>query len=107
MIRRPPRTTRTDTLFPYTTLFRSIGIADRNVPEAELDEAAERWAAELAAGPTSAFAAIKRLTEQAPTNDLEHQLDRETEEIVALARRPDVAAAIAAIAARAKPVFEG
>src|SRR3546814_18196217 len=25
MIRRPPRSTRTDTLFPYTTLFRSDG----------------------------------------------------------------------------------
>src|SRR3546814_7673286 len=24
MIRRPPRSTRTDTLFPYTTLFRSV-----------------------------------------------------------------------------------
>src|SRR3546814_6961141 len=30
MIRRPPRTTRTDTLFPYTTLFRS-GLADQQV----------------------------------------------------------------------------
>src|SRR3546814_19947741 len=33
MIRRPPRSTRTDTLFPYTTLFRSVelrlGIAAR------------------------------------------------------------------------------
>src|SRR3546814_963010 len=28
MIRRPPRSTRTDTLFPYTTLFRSIGDLD-------------------------------------------------------------------------------
>src|SRR3546814_7150861 len=27
MIRRPPRSTRTDTLFPYTTLFRSHGRA--------------------------------------------------------------------------------
>src|SRR3546814_9801318 len=27
MIRRPPRSTRTDTLFPYTSLCRSIGIA--------------------------------------------------------------------------------
>src|SRR3546814_10879239 len=27
MIRRPPRSTRTDTLFPYTTLFRSQGLA--------------------------------------------------------------------------------
>src|SRR3546814_3672246 len=26
MIRRPPRSTRTDTLFPYTTLFRSDGV---------------------------------------------------------------------------------
>src|SRR3546814_18130246 len=27
MIRRPPRSTRTDTLFPYTTLFRSMRLA--------------------------------------------------------------------------------
>src|SRR3546814_11283298 len=26
MIRRPPRSTRTDTLFPYTTLFRSVSL---------------------------------------------------------------------------------
>src|SRR3546814_11863592 len=26
MIRRPPRSTRTDTLFPYTTLFRSVAV---------------------------------------------------------------------------------
>src|SRR3546814_4859362 len=26
MIRRPPRSTRTDTLFPYTTLFRSVAL---------------------------------------------------------------------------------
>src|SRR3546814_4309325 len=30
MIRRPPRSTRTDTLFPYTTLFRSGGRSDRH-----------------------------------------------------------------------------
>src|SRR3546814_10995050 len=29
MIRRPPRSTRTDTLFPNTTLFRSPGVDDR------------------------------------------------------------------------------
>src|SRR3546814_498940 len=29
MLRRPPRSTRTDTLFPYTTLFRSVdGLAE-------------------------------------------------------------------------------
>src|SRR3546814_17783683 len=34
MIRRPPRSTRTDTLFPYTTLFRS--------PDVDLDPATDR-----------------------------------------------------------------
>src|SRR3546814_18006604 len=28
MVRRPPRSTRTDTLFPYTTLFRSFLVGD-------------------------------------------------------------------------------
>src|SRR3546814_10230583 len=31
MIRRPPRSTRTDTLFPYTTLFRSVLLRCRGV----------------------------------------------------------------------------
>src|SRR3546814_10121604 len=47
MIRRPPRSTRTDTLFPYTTLFRSL--LDAGVPvQALRDELAklgvEGWA---------------------------------------------------------------
>src|SRR3546814_16979294 len=34
MIRRPPRSTRTDTLFPYTTLFRSrLGLGDELLHE--------------------------------------------------------------------------
>src|SRR3546814_1316602 len=33
MIRRPPRSTRTDTLFPYTTLFRSRGGIARCHPD--------------------------------------------------------------------------
>src|SRR3546814_18477564 len=32
MIRRPPRSTRTDTLFPYTTLFRSDEVTDTLSP---------------------------------------------------------------------------
>src|SRR3546814_20377742 len=34
MIRRPPRSTRTDTLFPYTTLFRSADVytLDNSLP---------------------------------------------------------------------------
>src|SRR3546814_182891 len=35
MIRRPPRSTRTDTLFPYTTLFRSVVVRLAIDPPAE------------------------------------------------------------------------
>src|SRR3546814_18359593 len=38
MIRLPPRSTRTDTLFPYTTLFRS-GIGPQDVDVVELHDA--------------------------------------------------------------------
>src|SRR3546814_1552746 len=48
MIRRPPRSTRTDTLFPYTTLFRSVAelvtyvldqpLSERVVSENELSD---------------------------------------------------------------------
>src|SRR3546814_14039573 len=36
MIRRPPRSTRTDTLFPYTTLFRSLHF-DRGLESVDFD----------------------------------------------------------------------
>src|SRR3546814_17828353 len=40
MIRRPPRSTRTDTLLPYTTLFRSlVGMVDDEVLGADRREA--------------------------------------------------------------------
>src|SRR3546814_11440333 len=38
MIRRPPRSTRTDTLFPYTTLFRSQAKALEIVDEVFVDD---------------------------------------------------------------------
>src|SRR3546814_6012877 len=44
MIRRPPRSTRTDTLFPYTTLFRSLSSACGRLSEK---------------APTTAFAFVK------------------------------------------------
>src|SRR3546814_19338780 len=36
MIRRPPRPTRTDTLFPYTTLFRAKFVGDLSKPAVDL-----------------------------------------------------------------------
>src|SRR3546814_12669433 len=38
MIRRPPRSTRTDTLFPYTTLFRSAEVAEQNLAVVEVQQ---------------------------------------------------------------------
>src|SRR3546814_1913390 len=59
MIRRPPRSTRTDTLFPYTTLFRSmLGIvllSDQTAPDQFIGKALDRLArvAQAAADPRS------------------------------------------------------
>src|SRR3546814_11800175 len=80
MIRRPPRSTRTDTLFPYTTLFRSIvteqwpevlnglgqtdAVARRNLM---FDGLARRWRDDpppgfvIAAGITTSAPAVGRL----------------------------------------------
>src|SRR3546814_4750632 len=52
MVRRPPRSTRTDTLFPYTTLFRSPeAVARAGIPERRLyEQVAGRMAGEGGSG---------------------------------------------------------
>src|SRR3546814_6333061 len=60
MIRRPPRSTRTDTLFPYTTLFRSaevdagfdgdLGMLDPEAPAVALGQAQQHGVAALRQG---------------------------------------------------------
>src|SRR3546814_9178468 len=57
MIRRPPRSTRTDTLFPYTTLFRSIGEPAVAVA-LELDALAARQLREFGQGKDEQFAVV-------------------------------------------------
>src|SRR3546814_4215791 len=51
IIRRPPRYTRTDTLFPYTTLFRSLRLAgaqDKLRPSRHpIDPTLRRWVSRL------------------------------------------------------------
>src|SRR3546814_9730984 len=56
MIRRPPRSTRTDTLFPYTTLFRSV------VAQSAPAWADARAAARCAAQPGIRQTGIRRMT---------------------------------------------
>src|SRR3546814_15202046 len=50
MIRRPPRSTRTDTLLPYTTLFRSDGIGVAEDLQALVGDLADDPDAEARAG---------------------------------------------------------
>src|SRR3546814_18504985 len=62
MIRRPPRSTRTDTLFPYTTLFRSKEIVivevEARVDGDRRDEAARREFVDIGNALVAHFGAI-------------------------------------------------
>src|SRR3546814_12311064 len=51
MIRRPPRSTRTDTLFPYTTLFRSYSFVMLNLFQHPWPDLQSRAAPKETAGP--------------------------------------------------------
>src|SRR3546814_16620858 len=80
MIRRPPRSTRTDTLFPYTTLFRSI----------------HRRAEQAAANLIVIFVAQGRAARAPDADDLPRrvgeQIFGQAEQVAAIARQLDAAA---------------
>src|SRR3546814_804456 len=82
MIRRPPRSTRTDTLFPYTTLFRSSNqdgssVRIRDVARVEVGADSYQFGARLNGKPTAAFA-ISLATNAnalAPAEGIKAQMD--------------------------------
>src|SRR3546814_7697484 len=59
MLRRPPRSTRTDTLFPYTTLFRSHLMGDVAKESSEEDEDISEVTKKLKADGSAPPAAAK------------------------------------------------
>src|SRR3546814_5812541 len=77
MIRRPPRSTRTDTLFPYTTLFRSSTFAAHPTATAanahKIDVANMRWRIPLsmAAVPCGGFCFTVQPRSEEHTSDLQ------------------------------------
>src|SRR3546814_19821087 len=92
MIRRPPRSTRTDTLFPYTTLFRSVGVE----LVADAGKALERIAAKIneitgLVGQISVSAEQQsiRLTQ---TNGVMANMDRGTKQNEAMVEQSKAAA---------------
>src|SRR3546814_19328188 len=73
MIRRPPRSTRTDTLFPYTTLFRSM----RGLVAGLAGAVADRHERLLMAGFAAALQRVMCLAERAggPALVAHHRVD--------------------------------
>src|SRR3546814_2585334 len=69
MIRRPPRSTRTDTLFPYTTLFRSlVSVLTFTAVESALSPMPSSFGAKIAAADPAASSAAPHGPEKKPAN---------------------------------------
>jgi 2-(1,2-epoxy-1,2-dihydrophenyl)acetyl-CoA isomerase len=84
-----------------------FGLVSRLVAEAAVEEEAAAIAAKLAAGPTRAFGAMRRMLRQSFETGLGDQLHAEKESIVSSSRTDDAAEGIAAFAARRRPQFRG
>jgi 2-(1,2-epoxy-1,2-dihydrophenyl)acetyl-CoA isomerase len=85
----------------------ALGLATRVVPPETLASAATDFAEELAAGPTLAYAAIKRSLAFSATHDLASSLAFEDEMQQRAGRSEDHRAAVAAFLAKQPPVFSG
>ncbi len=83
------------------------GMVNRVVPDSELATEAHVWAAQLAAGPTRAFGAGKRLMHAGWTETLESQIEQELRSLAVMARTEDTREAIAAFAAKRTAQFKG
>ena len=85
----------------------ALGIVTRLVPAARLLDEARAIAAELAAGPTRALGAAKRLLHAGWTGTLETQMELETRTIADVARGHDAHEGIAAFVAKRPAKFTG
>ncbi|MCP3468713.1 enoyl-CoA hydratase-related protein [Bradyrhizobium sp. CCGUVB1N3] len=85
----------------------SLGLVDFVVPDDAVQSEALRIARELAAGPTEAFGAIKRLFSQTSDRSFESQLEEEAQTLAAISRTADAREGVRAFTEKRKPVFEG
>lgn len=84
-----------------------LGIATQVVPDAELEPTVARLAAELAAGPTLAYASIKRAVAFSATHDLPESLEHEGQKMALTGASQDHRAAVQAFLDKQTPQFEG
>lgn len=84
-----------------------LGIATQVVPDDELEPTVERLAAELAAGPTLAYASIKRAVAFSATHDLPESLEHEGQKMALTGASQDHRAAVQAFLDKQTPQFEG
>jgi 2-(1,2-epoxy-1,2-dihydrophenyl)acetyl-CoA isomerase len=82
-------------------------IVNRVVPDDELMAEAEALAKQLAAGPTRAYGGVKKLLIASATNDLEPQMDLETDYIVAMTETKDGLEGMHAFLEKRAPEFTG
>lgn len=85
----------------------ALGIVNRVVPVAELAERTAEWADQLAAGPSIAISATKRLLNASRTNTLEQQLEAEALAFGDCAATDDFGEGARAFLERRKPSFKG
>lgn len=83
------------------------GLVSRVVPDAELAATTATLARELAAGPTLAYGAAKRLFHQATWESLETQMELEAQAIAASGHTEDFREGVTAFVRRATPTFRG
>jgi 2-(1,2-epoxy-1,2-dihydrophenyl)acetyl-CoA isomerase len=84
-----------------------IGLVNRVVPDAELDQFVESWAARLAAGPPIALAMTKRMLDNSFQVTLEEALDDEGVAQSLNFTTADTMEAMAAFVEKRQPKFEG
>jgi len=84
-----------------------LGLATRVVPAEDLDGSAREFAERLAAGPTEAYAAIKRALAFSATHPLDESLVFEGEMMARTGATEDHRGAVASFVAKEQPVFRG
>ena len=84
-----------------------FGLVSRLAPSDAVETEAAALAAKLAAGPTRAYGAVRRMLRQSFETGLSDQLDAEKESLVAASGTSDAQEGIAAFVAKRRPQFRG